>query len=80
MLIELRQPLPLLTPKGKARAFFLIDYGTESNLLFVTFLDGSGECWCWQAKDVRLEANITYGTSALAVPPRSDPFIKHELW
>ena len=61
MLTELRQPLPLDTPKGKANALYIIDYGSESNLLFVCFLRASGQCWTFPAKDVRLETNVTGG-------------------
>jgi hypothetical protein len=61
VIIELRSPLPLDTPKGKGFCHFLIDYGQEHNLLFVCFISETGECWTFQAKDIRLEKNITMG-------------------
>lgn len=61
MLTELREPLPVITPKGKAFARYIIDYGMESNLLFVCFQDDTGECWTWGTPDIRLQNNITLG-------------------
>ena len=54
-------PLPLLTPKGKALAHFLIDYGYEHDLYWVCFQDNTGECWTWNNKDIRAQENITAG-------------------
>lgn len=59
MILELNQPLPLETPKGKAMAYLVIDYGTEHHLLFVCFVKETGECWTFQGPDVRLERNET---------------------
>jgi hypothetical protein len=54
-------PLPLKTPKGKAMAHFLIDYGFEHDLYWVCFQDETGECWTWSNKDIRAQTNITAG-------------------
>jgi hypothetical protein len=54
-------PLPLLTPKGKAMAHFLIDYGFEHDLYWVCFQDETGECWTWNNSVIRLQNNITAG-------------------
>lgn len=61
MMLQLNPPLPMDTPKGLADAHFLIDYGSEAHLLFVTFVRETGECWTWPAKDIRLEKNVTGG-------------------
>lgn len=63
-MIELRQPLPLETPRGRAWAHLILDYGTEHPLLFVCFLRDSGECWIFRQEDIRMEKNITMGTRA----------------
>lgn len=63
MILELRQPLPLRTPRGKALAYFVIDMGTESHLQWVCFMRDSGECRTFRNPDVRLEANETMGVS-----------------
>jgi hypothetical protein len=60
-MIRIDPPLPLDTPKGKAMAHFLIDYGVEHHLCWVCFQNETGECWTWSNKDVRLEANPTMG-------------------
>ena len=60
MMLQLDPPLPLVTPKGKALAHFLIDYGAEHDLLWVCFQE-DGECWTWRNQDIRAESNITFG-------------------
>lgn len=71
MIIQLDPTIPLDTPKGLADAHFLIDYGPEAHLLFVTFVRETGECWTWPAKDVRLEKNVTGGVRCEPTPPRA---------
>jgi hypothetical protein len=61
MLTQLNPPLPLLTPKGKAWAHLVIDYGPEADLLWVCFQDEDGACWTWSNRDVRIQANATLG-------------------
>lgn len=60
-MIELRQPLPLDTPKGLAWAHFVIDYGTEHHLQWVCFVAETGECWTFANPEVKLQANVTMG-------------------
>jgi hypothetical protein len=43
-MIQLNPTLPLETPRGKGFAHFVIDYSQEHDLLWVVFLDDSGEC------------------------------------
>ena len=59
MIIQLDPTIPLETPKGSAKAHFLIDYGQEHNLLWVCFQNDTGECWAWPNSQVRLEENIS---------------------
>ena len=61
MLTQLNPPLPLLTPKGKAWAHLVIDYGPEADLFWVCFQDEDGACWTWSNRDVRIQANATLG-------------------
>lgn len=60
-MIQLNPPLPLDTPKGKALAQVLIDYGAEHDLLWVCFQNDTGEVWCWNNRDVRAQTNISMG-------------------
>jgi hypothetical protein len=64
MLTQLNPPLPLLTPKGKAWAHLVIDYGPEADLMWVCFQDEDGACWTWSNRDVRIQANATLGRRA----------------
>jgi hypothetical protein len=56
---RLDPPLPLQTPKGKAYAHFLIDYGIEHDLMWVCFQQDTGECWTWKNSDIRADDNLT---------------------
>ena len=60
-IIQLNPTVPLETPKGKAYAHFLIDYGQEFDLIWVCFQVETGECWSWNNKDIKLQKNITMG-------------------
>ena len=60
-MLRLNPPIPLDTPKGLSDAHVMIDYGSESNILWVCFVRETGECWTWAAKDVRLEKKVTGG-------------------
>jgi hypothetical protein len=66
MLTQLNPPLPLLTPKGKAWAHLVIDYGPEADLMWICFQDQDGACWTWCNRDVRIQANATLGR---VIPP-----------
>lgn len=59
MILQLNPPLPLITPKGKAWAHIVIDYGPESDLIWVCFSARNGECWSWPNKLVKMQENIT---------------------
>ena len=66
MIIQLTSPLPLETPKGKAFAHFIIDYGMEHDLVWVCFQDDTRECWSWSNKDIKIRKNLTIrGTDGL---------------
>lgn len=59
-MIQLNPPLPLITPKGKAYAHFLIDYSQEHSLMWVCFIDSTGECWTFENSQIRLQTNQTF--------------------
>ena len=61
MITQLNPPLPLETPKGSALAHLVIDYGPEHNLIWVCFIDETGECWSYDNKHVIAQKNITMG-------------------
>jgi hypothetical protein len=70
MILQLNPPIPMQTPKGKALAQILIDYGAEHDLVWVCFGE-KGECWSWRNQDVRADSNLTFGRTS-APPPASD--------
>lgn len=73
MITQLSTPIPLETPKGKALAHFVIDYGPEHHLMWVTFVDATGECWTWPNPQIRAQGNITLGRSKPGAMPVAEP-------
>jgi hypothetical protein len=61
VLTQLNPPLPLETSKGAGWAHFVIDYGPESALLWVVFMDADGACWTVPNPEVRMTFNWTMG-------------------
>ena len=61
MITQLNPPLPLKTAKGDGLAHFVIDYGPESHLMWVVFMDTDGACWTVPNPEVRMSANWTLG-------------------
>jgi len=66
VILQLNPPIPLVSSKGNCTAFFIIDYSTEHSLIFVTFLEDSGECWLFRNSEVRLQKNLTFGRESVS--------------
>lgn len=60
MMTQLNPPIPLKTPKGDAWAVALMDYGPQWDLLWVTFIEKTGECWTFRNPEIRQGANYTF--------------------
>lgn len=61
MITRIDPAIPLETPKGNGWCHFLIDRGQEHHLLWVVFIDSTGECWTFENPDIRMQHNLTYG-------------------
>lgn len=59
MILQLNPPIPVDTPRGKALAQLVIDYGPEHDLLWVCFQDDTKECWTWGNQQIRAQTNVT---------------------
>ena len=57
---EIHQTIWLDTPKGQARAQFLIFNGDDSDIEWVCFYP-NGEIWSWLNPEVRVAKNVTMG-------------------
>lgn len=68
-MLQLHTPIPVDTPKGPGFAHLIIDYGQEHNLLFVCFVNETGECWTFPTKEIRLEKNLTMGIRGKLASP-----------
>jgi hypothetical protein len=60
-LTQLNPPLPPETSKRSGWAHFVIDYGPESALLWVVFMDADGACRTVPNSEVRMTYNWTMG-------------------
>jgi hypothetical protein len=69
-MIQLNPTLPLETPRGKEFAHFVIDYSQEHDLLWIVFLDDSGECWTFQNSEIRIQKNLSIGRKQTSVIKR----------
>lgn len=78
MITQLNPPLPFETPKGPGLAHFVIDYGPESELLWVVFMHADGACWTVPNPEVRMTFNWTLGRRKAADKPQqaSAPAVK----
>ena len=61
MILQLNPQIPILTPKGKAQAFAIVDYSEEHDLMFCCFLDEGGACWTFKNSEIRGFPNATMG-------------------
>lgn len=61
MITQLQTPIPIQTPKGKAWAIAMIDYGPQWDLQWVTFIHATGECWTFRNQEIRQGQNYTWG-------------------
>lgn len=69
MILQLNPTIFVYTKLGRGRALFLIDYGQDINTCWVVALNKTGEIKHFDANDIRLEENFTYGTIKNPLPP-----------
>ena len=70
MILQLNPPIPVKTPKGKGIAHVLIDYGIEHDLLWVCFINKTGECWTFNNSKITAGNNISIDR---IIPPPAGP-------
>lgn len=58
---QLNPTIPVETPKGRAEAIGVLDYGPEHHLCWVCFLDDGGACWTFENPQIRGCVNVTVG-------------------
>jgi hypothetical protein len=68
VIIQLDPPLPLQTPKGAGLAHLVVDYGVEADLIWVVFIDATGEVWSYRNQEVRAQKNVTMGRTLEGSP------------
>jgi hypothetical protein len=65
-MLQLNPQIPVLTPKGKGWAFFVIDRSQEHDIEWVVFLDNGGYCWTFRNSDIRIQKNLTFSRDNIA--------------
>tara|TARA_Y100001938_G_C8028046_1_gene399090 strand:+ start:685 stop:915 length:231 start_codon:yes stop_codon:yes gene_type:complete len=72
MIHRITPPIHVKTPLGNGWALFLIDYGHDWNTVWVVNLFESGKVKHFDANDIRITGNPTWG---IAEPntPKQDP-------
>lgn len=75
MYTELRQSLPMSTPKGDGYAVAVIDYGQEHDLLWVVVIHEDGKIWTVPNPEVRVTPN--YSMRAKRSLKKVDEFYLH---
>jgi hypothetical protein len=73
MMLQIDPPLPMTTPRGAGLAHFVIDYGAETHLMWVVFLDADGSCWTVPNPEVRMAPNWSLGRRPLRAAPMPGP-------
>lgn len=68
-ILQLNPTVWLSTSRGVGLAHFLIDYGEEHDLIWVCFMDETGEVWAFPNPEVRAIKNTSLG----AVRDKSSP-------
>lgn len=58
---EPRQPIQVITPKGKGRIWLVTEYGPEIEKIFTIILDENCEIWEFTNKDIKACNNSTLG-------------------
>jgi hypothetical protein len=61
MILQLDPIIEMDTPKGRGYAWFLIDYGVDSDLYWVIAINDSAEIWTFANHEIRAAKNITLG-------------------
>jgi len=70
--IRITPPMSVTTPLGRGWAHFLIDYGPDWNTCWVVQLFDCGSVKHFDANDIRIGGNPTYGVGE-PKKPKVDP-------
>lgn len=71
MILELEDPISVLTPLGEGLALLIIDYGIHLNTCWVVALRADGQVKHFDANDIKLSKNYTYHIAT--TPPTPKP-------
>lgn len=59
--LQLNPQIKVLTPLGFGWAYFLIDYGQDTNPIFVVRLDVDGQVKSFESNSIKIEGNPMFG-------------------
>ena len=61
MIHELKQPWSVTTPKGKATVYLVMDYGFETDTMFLCVQRETGEFFWFRSFECRMDDNCSIG-------------------
>ena len=61
MMYEPNNRLDVETPKGPGVIWLVMDYGHETDTIYIVIINETGEFWQFTNKDIRAKNNITFG-------------------
>ena len=63
MILEIKNRVEVVTPKGKGFIWLVTEFGTETSKVF-TVIQDNGQIWEWQPRDILVRENITFNRYA----------------
>jgi len=64
IVLELQQPVYVITPRGEGYIWLVTEYGVEMEKIFTIILN-SGEIWEYRNNQIRVSNNVTMGRDEL---------------
>jgi len=71
--LQLSPPIHVYTPLGEGFARILIDYGPDTNTVFLVDIFATKECKAVDSNDIRFGENYMYGLGKPKLPVESRP-------
>ena len=76
-ILQLNPPVHVLTPKGEAFARLVIDYGPDTNTIWVVDLFETRQCIHVDSSEIRFGSNMMWNLKEVEKPERSNVYGKN---
>lgn len=61
MMLEFKQPIPVITPNGEGYAVYVSNSGTWENDIWAVALCNGGQVQHFMTSDIKIHCNATFG-------------------